>query len=364
MKLRIIADKNTGVLSIGGFHNEPGSLQNASYAPKIKGGAAMSLELDNISEPNNEEIKPQELDKYGVWIKNSSQDNYTDNFDIPATSAADGFESASFSDLSDFDTDKNNNENWDFDLSEFDIPDPPELSGSDTTNDTSSESNDELPLEAAMSDTETFATTDSEESTAAENFGESENLETADFGTVSDSFGGNDSSTTDETSTDFALGDTSAEEPVSEQATENVGTTRVDPSIDGFLPSAATNDIDISDFSDFDFGDDSSFPVPDSITGQTYIEETAEKSEPESAEEQAETMAEPFIDSTDDTGAFEQAEAVQAEEPKAEPIAKPEPETPKKPIAGYDEVSLDDLSTGIPDLLSTPEAETIAEAKE
>ena len=187
MKLRIIADKNTGVLSIGGFYNEPGSLQNASYAPKIKGGAAMSLELDNISEPNNEEIKPQELDKYGVWIKNSSQDNYTDNFDIPAASAADGFESASFSDLSDFDTDKNNNENWDFDLSEFDIPDPPELSGSDTTTDTSSESNDELPLEAAMSDTETFTTTDSEESTAAENFGESENLDTADFGTIGDS---------------------------------------------------------------------------------------------------------------------------------------------------------------------------------
>ena len=67
----------------------------------------MSLELDNISEPNNEDTKPQELDKYGVWIKNSSQDNFTDSFDIPAASAADGFESASFSDLSDFDTDKN-----------------------------------------------------------------------------------------------------------------------------------------------------------------------------------------------------------------------------------------------------------------
>ena len=204
MNLLFIADKNTEVL----------------YPFKILEvclGADMSLEIDNINEPN-EETKEQELEQFGVWVKKSPQENQNDNsddfagaektdvstgfddtFEIPsAVSSADGFESASFSDLSDFDIDnksfsgdasgKNEDEDWNLDLDDFDIPDPPELSESDFQ-----EKNDQLPLESAMNEAPVDASApDTFEDSIPQTADETDNFEPA-FDTtaepvVSDSF--------------------------------------------------------------------------------------------------------------------------------------------------------------------------------
>ncbi|MCR4939697.1 MAG: hypothetical protein K5930_06260 [Treponemataceae bacterium] len=350
----------------------------------------MSLELDNINE-QNEEKKTQELEQFGVWIKKTASESsggkadnsediskpdfssdFDDPFSIPSSiSSADGFESASFSDLSDFnipedplidnEADKQIEEEWTFDTSDLDIPDIPELNEEETNVE-----EEDLPISAAeaplpqdqAAHEEPEKTNDSIDETRAEDtISEEEAKEIP-----------------PEENINKPLSETDVPDITKEERIQ-------DPFSNDFIPSAATNVLDISDLSDFDFGDDSSFPVPDSITGQSYIEGLEEKTPRTDSEEIKDiNQNTDFSDSvlnTEEEGSIkrteedskaeednliedismdsfidEAAEAEVTDENETVDTAAEDPpvkvETEKKEIlSGYEEVSLADLSAGI-----------------